>query len=193
MVKHAAESGNFVRIDMEDSRLPTQTLALYRELRDRGYDNVGIVLQARLRRTLRDIRALADLKPNVRLCKGIYLEPPLIAFQGYEEMRDNFVAALDPLLDGGSYVGIATHDEWLIQRGLRARRRHGAGRVRVPDAARRARAARERLVETGTRLRIYMPFGEHWYAVLAAPAAGEPEDRRLHRRATVGRLHGRCR
>ena len=76
VVEHAAESGNFVRIDMEESTHTTQTLEIYRELRGRGYDNVGVVLQSRLRRTLRDIRSLADLTPNVRLCKGIYLEPP---------------------------------------------------------------------------------------------------------------------
>ena len=182
VVKHAAESGNFVRIDMEESDYTTQTLELYRELRGRGYDNVGVVLQARLRRTLRDIRALADLTPNVRLCKGIYLEPPLIAFQGYQEVRDNFVAALELLLAGGSYVGIATHDEWLIQQGLERVTGMEPRRIRVPDAARRALAprgpARARRASTADLHAVR----EAMARVLAAPPEGESEDRRLHSR-----------
>ena len=87
VVRHAAESGNFVRIDMEDSNCTSDTLQLYRELREAGLDNVGIVLQAYLRRTIRDIRELAPYTPNVRLCKGIYVEPELIAYQDYEEVR----------------------------------------------------------------------------------------------------------
>jgi len=162
VVEHAAESGNFVRIDMEESTHTTQTLEIYRELRGRGFDNVGVVLQSRLRRTLRDIRSLADLRPNVRLCKGIYLEPPLVAYQGYQEVRDNFVAALDLLLGGGSYVGIATHDEWLVERGLE----------RVADMDREeyefqmllgVRELRgDKLVKEGHRLRIYTPYGRQW-------------------------------
>jgi proline dehydrogenase len=162
VVEHAAKSGNFVRIDMEESTHTTQTLEIYRELRGRGFDNVGVVLQSRLRRTLRDIRSLADLRPNVRLCKGIYLEPPLVAYQGYQEVRDNFVAALDLLLGGGSYVGIATHDEWLLERGLE----------RVADMDREeyefqmllgVRELRgDKLVKEGHRLRIYTPYGRQW-------------------------------
>ena len=79
VVRHAAESGNFVRIDMEDSSCTSDTLHMYRELREEGLDNVGVVLQAYLRQTIRDIRDLAPLRPNIRLCKGIYIEPALIA------------------------------------------------------------------------------------------------------------------
>ena len=82
VVRHAAESGNFVRIDMEDSTTTSDTIELYRELRAEGHDNVGIVLQAALRRSVRDIHDLAPLQPNVRLVKGIYIEPPLIAYAG---------------------------------------------------------------------------------------------------------------
>jgi proline dehydrogenase len=162
VVEHAAESGNFVRIDMEESAYTTRTLELFRELRERGYDNVGVVLQSRLRRTLRDIRSLADLTPNVRLCKGIYLEPDLIAFQGFQEVRDNFVAALDLLLAGGSYVGIATHDEWLIERGLErvAGMRPHEYEFQMLLGVRELRG--ERLVRDGHRLRIYCPYGREW-------------------------------
>jgi proline dehydrogenase len=166
VVSHAAEVGNFVRIDMEDSSTTDDTLRLYRQLRDDGLDNVGVVLQARLRRTLDDIDSLADLTPNVRICKGIYVEPAEIAFQDFDEVRENYVAALEKLLDGGSYVGIATHDEWLITEGKRAVEERGLQREQFEFqmllGVRRRLASS--LVEEGNRLRIYVPFGEQWYA-----------------------------
>jgi proline dehydrogenase len=166
VVRHAAESGNFVRIDMEDSSCTSDTLRMYRELREGGLDNVGVVLQARLRRTLEDIESLADLKPNVRICKGIYVEPDAIAFQDFDEVRENYVAALEQLLDGGSYVGIATHDEWLITEGKRAVEERGLEREQYEFqmllGVRRGLASS--LVDEGYRLRIYVPYGAHWYA-----------------------------
>src|SRR5207244_1796105 len=87
VVEDAASRGNFVRIDMEDSSTTDDTLRLYRELREEGHVNLGVVLQAMLRRTVTDIDALADLKPSVRLCKGIYVEPPEIAYQDYAAVR----------------------------------------------------------------------------------------------------------
>src|SRR5688572_29334393 len=102
--------GTFVRIDMEDSSTTDATLELYRDLRSAGVPNLGVVLQATLRRTVDDAAALAGA--NVRLCKGIYLEPPDLAFRDFDAVRVNYVRALETLLDGGCYVGIATHDEW---------------------------------------------------------------------------------
>jgi proline dehydrogenase len=190
VVRHAAESGNFVRIDMEDSSCTTDTLRVYRELRERGYDNVGVVLQARLRRTIRDIRALADLKPNVRLCKGIYLEPALIAYQGYQEVRDNFVQALEVLLRIGSYVGIATHDEWLIEQGLS----RVAGLEAMDYEFQMLLGVRElrgdRLVREGHRLRIYVPFGKHWYAYSIRRLQENPKIAGYIASDTLGRLLG---
>jgi proline dehydrogenase len=166
LVRQAAERSNFVRIDMEDSSCTDETLRLYRGLREAGLDNVGIVLQAYLRRTLGDIAALADLTPNVRLCKGIYIEPPDVAYQDFDEVRENFVRALETLLAGGSYVGIATHDEWLIEEGARLVRKHGRSpaeyEFQMLLGVRRERGSR--LVRDGHRLRIYVPYGEHWYA-----------------------------
>jgi proline dehydrogenase len=166
VVSHAAEVGNFVRIDMEDSSTTDHTLRLYRQLRDDGLDNVGVVLQARLRRTLDDIDSLADLTPNVRICKGIYVEPAEIAFQDFDEVRESYVAALEKLLDRGSYVGIATHDEWLITEGKRAVEERGLQRgqyeFQMLLGVRRRLASS--LVEEGNRLRIYVPYGEQWYA-----------------------------
>jgi proline dehydrogenase len=166
LVRQAAERGNFVRIDMEDSSCTLETLQLYRELREAGLNNVGIVLQAYLRRTLDDIEALSDLTANVRLCKGIYVEPEEIAYQDFDEVRENFVGALDALLRGGSYVGIATHDEWLIEEGKRLVRKHG--RAPAEYEFQMLLGVRpghgDRLVAEGHRLRIYVPFGEEWYA-----------------------------
>ena len=146
VVEEAARFGNFVRIDMEDSSTTSETLALYRELREGGHDNLGVVLQAALKRTLSDIGALADLRPNVRVCKGIYVEPAEIAYQEDEIIRLNFLDALEALFDTGSYVGIATHDDWLIGEALALveRRGLGEGRLRVPDAPRRPARARRR-------------------------------------------------
>jgi proline dehydrogenase len=166
LVRQAADRGNFVRIDMEDSSCTDDTLRLYRELRANGLDNVGVVLQAYLRRTLTDIEALSDLTPNVRLCKGIYVEPEEIAFQGFDEVRENFVRALGALLAHGSYVGIATHDELLIEEGGRLVREHGRSpaeyEFQMLLGVRPERGTQ--LVDGGHRLRIYVPYGEQWYA-----------------------------
>ncbi|MGH3104891.1 MAG: proline dehydrogenase family protein [Gaiellaceae bacterium] len=165
VVRDAAARSNFVTIDMEDSGTTDDTLRLYRGLREDGHDNVGIVLQAMLRRTVADVRTVADLRPNVRLCKGIYVEPEAIAFRGYEEVRANFVSALVELLDAGCYVGIATHDEWLVDEG----RRLVADRGLAPDSYEFQmllgvrRDLGDALVAEGHRLRIYVPFGEQWY------------------------------
>jgi proline dehydrogenase len=162
----AAAHDNFVRIDMEDSSTTDDTLRLYRDLRVAGHANVGIVLQACLRRTHDDIRALADLGLNVRLCKGIYIEPPEIAYQGFQEVRESFVAALDLLLDARAYVGIATHDDWLVaeaQRSLHARRLEPSQYEFQMLLGVRASMG-DTLVAEGHRLRIYVPFGRQWYA-----------------------------
>jgi proline dehydrogenase len=165
VVRHAAESGNFVRIDMEDSTTTSDTLELYRELRGEGHDNVGIVLQAALRRSIRDIHALQPLRPNVRLVKGIYLEPPLIAFQGFEEIQESFVRCLRELHQAGSYVAIATHDEHLLTEGKRlvAERGLTPEQYEFQMLLGVRELAANRLVRDGHRLRIYVPFGEHWY------------------------------
>ena len=128
VVRHAAESGNFVRIDMEDSSTTDDTVRLYRELRAAGLDNVGVVLQSALRRTAQDVQKLGDLVPNVRLVKGVYVEPPEVAFQGFEEIRASFVRSLEALLSLGSYTAVATHDEWLIGEALRLLEKSGRSR-----------------------------------------------------------------
>ncbi len=177
-MRQAAEDHSFVRIDMEDSSTTDDTLRLYRELREAGHENVGVVLQAYLRRTLDDIHALADLRPNVRLCKGIYVEPSSIAFTDDDAIRASFVECLDALLDAHAYVGVATHDEWLIGEALRIVGERGLERdeLRAPDAARRARAAGERARRRGASAARLRPVRRAVVCVLAPPSPGEPRD-----------------
>ena len=163
VLRDAATRKIFVRIDMEDSSTTDATLGLYRSLREEGYDGVGIVLQAALRRTLSDIEALSDLRPSVRLCKGIYVEPSSIAFQERQVIRKSFVACLEALLDAGCRVAVATHDEWLLEQALeRLPRLQSAGYELQMLLGVRASRGRE-LVAAGHPLRIYVPYGQQWY------------------------------
>ena len=190
VVREAAGRSNFVRIDMEDSSTTSDTLSLYRGLRESGLDNVGVVLQAYLRRTVDDIRDLADLRPNVRLCKGIYLEPPDLAYQDYEEVRANYVHALELLLDGGCYVGIATHDEWLLAEGRRLVAEHGLRREEYEFQMLLGVRSElgDELVRQGHRLRIYVPFGEHWYGYSLRRLQENPKIAGYVAADTLGRL-----
>ncbi len=161
VVRDARERSTYVRIDMEDSSTTDVTLRLYRDLRAAGYENLGVVLQSRLRRSLADTTGLDD----VRLCKGIYVEPEEVAFQGYDEVRSSYVRCLEALLDAGAYVGIATHDEYLLGEGLRLVREHGLRPDRYEfQMLLGVRPERgDELVRAGHRLRVYVPFGTHWY------------------------------
>jgi proline dehydrogenase len=190
LVADAAARGNFVRIDMEDSSTTDETLRLYRELREAGHERLGIVLQATLKRTLADVDALADLRPNVRVCKGIYIEPPAIAFREFEAVRGNFVRVLEALLDAGCYVGIATHDEWLVDRAREAIAERGLERDEYefqmllgvrPELG-------DSLVREGHRLRIYVPFGTHWYRYSIRRLQENPKIAGYVAADTLGRL-----
>jgi proline dehydrogenase len=161
----ARETGNFVRIDMEDSNCTDATLEIYRTLRAEYGDLVGAVLQSRLRRTVADVDALTRERANVRLCKGIYIEPRRIAFTDAEIIRRNFVEALELLFERGAYVGIATHDELLVWEALRLIRKFSLAPQQyefqmllgVDEQLRRI------LLDEGHRLRVYVPYGENWY------------------------------
>jgi len=161
LVEDARVRGSFVRIDMEDSSTTDDTLRLYGELRAAGHANLGVVLQARLRRTLTDAHGLE----NVRICKGIYVEPLEIAYDDAEQIRENFRATLRALLDQGSYVGIATHDELLIEDALVQIRARGLAPTEYEfQMLLGVRSGRgDELVRDGHRLRVYVPFGTYWY------------------------------
>jgi proline dehydrogenase len=162
----AREHGCFLRIDMEDSSVTTVTLDIYNDLR-RRYDNTGIVIQSCLRRSADDIAALVEEGPaDVRLCKGIYIEPPDIAFCDADEIRDSFDRLLAQLFDAGARVGIATHDPILVQRAERLIEEKAVGIDRYEFQMLLGVAGRLRrdLVARGHPLRVYVPFGELWYA-----------------------------
>ena len=165
ILEAAQARGNFVRIDMEDSSVTEETIRIYEEARER-FENVGLVLQAYLRRSLEDARRVAGIQANVRVCKGIYVEPPEIAFQGRQEIRENFLALLERLLSEKCYVGIATHDPPLIDGALASVGRRGLsrGEYEFQMLLGVAVEARRRLVAAGHRLRVYVPYGGSWYA-----------------------------
>jgi len=188
-VESILAGGKFVRIDMEDSSTTDDTLRLYRELREDGHENLGVVLQARLRRTLDDVYALADLRPNVRLCKGIYLEPASIAFTDYEAIRASFVKALRALSTiDGAHVAIATHDEWLLEQALAQLppTTNYTYEFQMLLGVREERASE--LVRGGHRVRIYVPFGQQWYEYSLRRLQENPAMAGTIARSTVSRL-----
>ena len=176
ILKVAAGHGIFVRFDMEDSTCTTDTIGIFRTLQ-KEFSRTGIVLQAYMRRSESDTDQLMQTKSNFRLCKGIYKEPPDVAFQGREEVQQNFLRLLRKMLTGGSYVGIATHDSFLVE---------GAERMLVELGLRKDQyefqmllgvrpELRRRLVREGHKVRLYVPFGQHWYGYSTRRFKENPE------------------
>jgi len=163
LYQEAKQHDNWIRIDMEDHPYTDATLHIYRLMHER-YGNAGVVLQAYLYRTLPDIDDLPE-KVNVRLCKGIYIEPPTISWRDRQIIRENYVACLDKLLRRNHYVAIATHDDNLIQAAFALIDRYQLSPAQYefqmllgvkPEL-------RKLLLNLGHRLRIYVPFGPDWY------------------------------
>jgi proline dehydrogenase len=170
IVARAARSGNFIRIDMEDSACVDLEIDLFRRLKAEFPENVGLVVQAYLRRTLDDLNSLMDLHTpaiplNYRLCKGIYAEPSRIAYQRHDEVNAHFLKALDFMFQNGVYAGIATHDRALVDGALDLIHRYGVPRNRyefqmlygvTPEL-------RRTIVDAGHTMRVYVPYGRHWF------------------------------
>jgi proline dehydrogenase len=170
IVARAARSGNFIRIDMEDSACVDLEIDLFRRLKAEFPENVGLVVQAYLRRTLDDLNSLMDLHTpaiplNYRLCKGIYAEPSRIAYQRHDEVNAHFLKALDFMFQNGVYAGIATHDRALVNGALDLIHRYGVPRNRyefqmlygvTPEL-------RRTIVDAGHTMRVYVPYGRHWF------------------------------
>lgn len=165
IVEGARRHGHFVRIDMEDSSVTEETIRIYLEARE-TYPRVGLVLQAYLKRSRDDARRAAAVGANVRVCKGIYVEPPEIAFRSREEIRESYAGLVDYLLGEGSYVGVATHDPILVRRALATVERRGLAREAYEFQMLLGVAGdlRRRLVGAGHRLRVYVPYGQAWEA-----------------------------
>jgi proline dehydrogenase len=162
--RRAAESGTFVRLDMEDSPFTEETLRLALEMKEE-FPNVGVVVQAYMRRTLRDMDRLVAARMNVRICKGIYVEPRELAFKDRQVVIENYAAIVEKHLSAGCYAGIATHDEACVQRALATidRLKLAPDRYEFQMLLGVDPLLRRTLLAAGHRLRVYVPFGRDWY------------------------------
>jgi len=164
IVEYAGTKNRFVRVDMEDSPYTGVTLDMVLDLHGRR-ENIGAVIQAYMRRSLEDVQRLTEAGVSVRLCKGIYDEPRRIAYKDFDTVRENYRLLLEELLKGGSYVGIATHDEFLVWHALRLIHQLGVPKHRYEFQMLLGvdEELRGILVGAGHKLRVYVPFGEEWY------------------------------
>ncbi|MBE0650915.1 MAG: proline dehydrogenase family protein [Bacteroidales bacterium] len=170
IVEKAASYNNFVRIDMEDSQCVDMEIALFRRLKKEFPKNVGLVIQAYLRRTRKDIENMLNLHNgeaslNFRLCKGIYVEPEKIAYKQYEEINQHYLEDLDYIFQQGLYPGIATHDTPLVEGAYKLIEKYNIPKEKYEFQMLYgvAPALRKSIIEKGHRLRVYVPFGEKWF------------------------------
>lgn len=176
IVAQAEGLGNFVRIDMEQSTYTDATLAIYRALRVAGRTNVGTVLQAYLRRSEADLRALLPLQPNLRLVKGAYLEPAAIAFPKKSDVDANFVSLIELSLTNPGFTAIATHDHAIIEHSIDFIKQHGISddRFEFQMLYGVRPSLQELLRDRGYRVRLATPFGSQWYPYLMRRLAERP-------------------
>lgn len=155
----------FTRIDMEDSPVTQATLDIYGQV-CKDYQRVGVVIQAYLRRSLADVTRIAQAAGDLRICKGIYVEPTEVAFQTHDEIRRSFIALNNLMFDAGAYVGIATHDEAVVAAAIQHIETNTIAKDRYEfQMLLGVRSAlRRRLIKQGHRVRVYVPFGRQWYA-----------------------------
>ena len=166
IVRAAKQYNNFVRIDMEDRHCTTDTIEIYLRLKEEFEDHVGIVIQAYLRRTSSDINDLIKHKANLRLCKGIYVEPREDAYRDMTIINENYKFNLEKLLAAGCYVGIATHDEKLVWHALSTIEKYGLNPKQYEFQMLLGvdEKLRQIIIDAGHRLRVYVPYGQEWYA-----------------------------
>lgn len=172
----AHEAGNTMRLDMEQSRYVDDTLFIYRELRAQ-FDCVGAVLQSCLLRSMDDLRALVPLKPNLRIVKGAYLEPPSVAFANKADVDANYRALVEKALEGDGYTAIATHDRRLVAHAIDVVQRRGIpkrGRFEFQMLYGISTPFAQDLVREGYRVRLAVPFGTYWFPYLMRRLAERP-------------------
>jgi proline dehydrogenase len=177
ILERARRHGSFVRIDMEGSAYTETTLRLFTEsLYPKFGDTVGVVLQSYLRRTAADVDAMIALGARVRLCKGAYKEPATVAFPDKTDVDRNYVACMERLLDRGCYPGLATHDERIIARALAFVKEKGipVERFEFQMLYGVRRDLQQALRRDGFNVRVYVPFGTHWYPYLMRRLAERP-------------------
>lgn len=171
IVKKAASYNNFVRIDMEDSQCVDMEIRLFRRLKEEFPSNVGLVLQAYLKRTHQDITDMLDLNSeklpvNYRLCKGIYVESEKIAFKKYEEINQHYLEDLEYMFQKGIYPGIATHDFRLVEGAYQLIEKYNVPKDKFEFQMLYGvtPGLRQSIIDKGYRMRVYVPFGEKWFA-----------------------------
>jgi len=177
VVLDAQQRGNFVRVDMEDSSVTQVTIDIFKRLRSEfGLDDVGIVLQSYLRRTYADAQELVKLPARIRICKGAYNEPPEVAFPDKKDVDANYVKVMQLLLSSGVYHGIATHDPKMIDATLDFVQREGIGKEKFEFQMLFGirRDLQRQLARDGFNVRIYVPYGKHWYPYFMRRLAERP-------------------
>jgi proline dehydrogenase len=176
LVEHASQRGNFVRIDMEESRHVDATLRIYRALRGSGHEDVGTVLQSYLFRSEDDLAALLPLAPNLRLVKGAYLEPAEIAYPRKADVDAAYVRLLETSLAGEGFTAIATHDEALIEHAIAFTSEHGIPKERFQFQMLYGVRPRLQLdlVRRGFDVLVATPYGPEWYRYLMRRLAERP-------------------
>lgn len=176
LVTHAAATGNFVRMDMEESARVDATLRIYRRLREAGHENTGTVLQSYLYRTEQDLESLLPLKPNLRLVKGAYLEPASIAYPKKADVDAAYIRLAERMLTEGAFTAIATHDERIIEHVIDFTRRNGIGNDRFEFQLLYGIRTQLQLdlVRRGYRVLIATPYGPDWYYYLMRRLAERP-------------------
>ncbi|HVF87921.1 MAG TPA: proline dehydrogenase family protein [Pyrinomonadaceae bacterium] len=177
VVAEAARRGNFVRVDMEASNVTRVTIDIFKRLRaEFGLDDVGIVVQSYMRRTEQDVHDLLKIPARIRLCKGAYNEPPEVAFPDKKDVDENYVRLMRVLLSSGVYHGIATHDPKMIDATINHAARAGIGKnafeFQMLYGVRRD--LQEQLARDGYRMRVYVPYGKHWYPYFMRRLAERP-------------------
>ena len=165
IIGKAEAMNNFVRIDMEDSPTTDRTINLFKRMKEK-YKGVGIVVQSYLKRTMDDVIELNKNGTNYRLCKGIYVEPAEIAYKERQKVRDNFLDVLKRMFEDGNYVGIATHDDYLVEGAYKLIKKMNMPKDRYEFQMLYGvkENLRDRINRDGHRIRIYVPYGEQWYA-----------------------------
>lgn len=177
VVVEAAERGNFVRVDMEDSSVTQVTIDIFKRLRaEFDLNTVGIVLQSYLYRTLQDAQELVKLPARIRICKGAYNEPPEVAFPEKKDVDANYIKVMQVLLGSGIYHGIATHDPKMIDATLEFATREGIGKEKYEFQMLYGirRDLQHQLARDGFNVRIYVPYGKHWYPYFMRRLAERP-------------------
>ncbi len=177
VVEEAHRRGNFVRVDMEDSSVTQPTIDIFKRLRGEfGLDTVGIVLQSYLYRTLADAQELVKLPARIRICKGAYNEPPEVAFPDKKNVDANYVKVMQLLLSSGIYHGIATHDPKMIDATIDFATREGIGKEKYEFQMLYGvrRDLQRQLSRDGFNVRIYVPYGKHWYPYFMRRLAERP-------------------